>query len=204
MMMKALASDSACSNDQPHEGLQNAGAMTSKGLSIRQASLKDAAPLAAFGARTFRASFGADNRPEDMEQYVSTRFSTRQIEAELADPASTFLLAFEGQRLVGYAKLRDGREPACVEGEKPIELERIYVEQELKGRGYGSVLMESCLQLARGAGYGTIWLGVWEKNLHAIGFYEKWGFAAVGSQKFVLGGDVQDDLVMARSLKPAA
>ena len=45
-----------------------------------------------------------------------------------------------------------------------------------------------------------IWLGVWEKNLHAISFYEKHGFIVVGSQEFFIGAEVHNDIVMLGSV----
>jgi ribosomal protein S18 acetylase RimI-like enzyme len=45
-----------------------------------------------------------------------------------------------------------------------------------------------------------MWLGVWEKNEHAIKFYEKWGFTIVGPRVFVLGSDVQNDFIMQRAI----
>jgi hypothetical protein len=39
---------------------------------------------------------------------------------------------------------------------------------------------------------------VWERNSRAIAFYEKWKFRVVGEQAFLLGTDVQKDLLMAR------
>ena len=68
-----------------------------------------------------------------------------------------------------------------------MELVRLYADQEVIGKGYGWVLMEACLEEAHGAGYRTTWLGVWEGNDRAIGFYTKWGFLRVGSREFVLG-----------------
>jgi len=61
--------------------------MISQKLSIRRATLDDASLIADIGARTFEASFRADNRLEDMEQYLSLSFSKAHIEAQLADPA---------------------------------------------------------------------------------------------------------------------
>ena len=54
---------------------------------------------------------------------------------------------------------------------------------------------------ALGAGYETIWLGVWERNERAIRFYEKWGFREAGTHDFILGNDVQNDLIMEYSVK---
>ncbi|MBW2409092.1 MAG: GNAT family N-acetyltransferase, partial [Deltaproteobacteria bacterium] len=156
-------------------------------LTIRRASHRDADLIAELGMRTFKASFRADNRPEDMEQYLSLNFSKAHIEAQLADPESIFFLACENGREIGYVMLRTGETPDSVPGTKPVELVRIYIEEIIIGKGYGSAIMQSCLEAAKRVGHRTIWLGVWEKNLRAIRFYEKWGFKKVGTQKFVLG-----------------
>ena len=37
-----------------------------------------------------------------------------------------------------------------------------------------------------------------DRNARAIAFYSKWGFEVVGDAEFVLGDDVQQDLLMAR------
>ena len=87
-----------------------------------------------------------------------------------------------------------------VGGAKPIELVRLYASREWIGRGVGAALMRACLEEARGAGYETIWLGVWERNARAQTFYEKWGFRAVGEHVFQLGSDPQRDILMERLL----
>jgi ribosomal protein S18 acetylase RimI-like enzyme len=172
--------------------------MISQKLSIRRATPEDASLIADMGARTFEASFGADNRLEDMEQYLSLSFSKTHIEAQLSDPSSIFLLAYEDCKAVGYVMLRVSKKPISVTGIKPVELVRLYIEEEIIGKGYGSALMNSCLEEAENNVHRTIWLGVWEKNLRAIRFYEKWRFTKVGTKEFVLGSDLQHDHIMAR------
>jgi ribosomal protein S18 acetylase RimI-like enzyme len=178
--------------------------MISQKLSIRRATPNDASLIADIGAITFEASFGADNRLEDMKQYLSLSFSKAHIEAQLADPSSIFLLAYEDCKVVGYVMLRVSKKPISVIGTKPVELVRLYIEEEIIGKGYGSALMNFCLKEAKKNGHRTIWLGVWEKNLRAIRFYEKWGFAKVGIKKFVLGSDLQNDHIMARPVEMVA
>ncbi len=117
---------------------------------------------------------------------------------ELADPHSTFLLARMEGEAIGYAKLRAGEAPACVDGPRTIELERLYVDKNAMGRGMGAALMHACLDEARQAGYGAVWLGVWERNDRARTFYRKWGFRGVGAKTFTIGADVQNDVVMMR------
>lgn len=65
----------------------------------------------------------------------------------------------------------------------------------------GAALMETCLQIARQGGYATVWLSSWKINDRANAFYRKWQFREVGEKTFVVGGDVQEDFVMACSLK---
>ena len=178
--------------------------MISQKLSIRRATPGDASLIADIGAITFEASFGADNRLEDMEQYLSLSFSKVHIEAQLADPSSIFLLAYEDCKAVGYVMLRVSKKPISVIGTKPVELVRLYIEEEIIGKGYGSALMNSCLKEAKKNEHRTIWLGVWEKNLRAIRFYEKWGFTKVGTKEFVLGNDLQNDHIMARPVEMVA
>ena len=79
-------------------------------------------------------------------------------------------------------------------------LVRLYVLREWLGRGVGEALMRACLNEARSAGYETIWLGVWERNVRAQAFYRKWNFRDVGEQVFLLGSDEQRDIVMERAV----
>lgn len=169
-------------------------------LKIRHATEYDTALIAEIGARTFEETFGPDNKPEDMQNYLAKNFALDKIKSELADPDSTFLLAYENEEPIGYAKLKASEAPDSVNGLEPVELVRIYVDQKMIGKGYGSVLMKSCIKQAKHDGYKTMWLGVWEKNEHAIRFYEKWGFTIVGPRVFVLGSDVQNDFIMQRAI----
>ena len=41
-----------------------------------------------------------------------------------------------------------------------------------------------------------VWLGVWEHNKKAIGFYQKHGFVAFDQHIFKLGNDEQTDILM--------
>jgi len=175
--------------------------MISQKLSICQATLDDDSLIADMGARTFEAAFGADNRPEDIKQYLSLNFSKTHIKAQLSDPSSIFLLACEDSKAVGYVMLRVSKKPMAVTGIKPVELVRLYIEEDIIGKGYGSALMNSCLEEAKKKGHQTIWLGVWQKNLRAIRFYENWGFRKVGTKEFILGSDLQHDYIMARPVE---
>ena len=169
-------------------------------LTIRRANREDGGLLAELGARTFAETFATDNSPEDMAAYIAASFNLRQQMAELADPASTFLIAEVGGAAAGYAKLHAGEPLEGVEGANPVELVRLYASREWLGRGVGQALMCACVDEARQAGHRTIWLGVWERNGRAQAFYRKWNFRAVGEHVFQLGSDPQTDILMERAV----
>ena len=167
---------------------------------VRLATADDVNLLTELGARTFEETFAADNTPEDMAAYLAASFNVAQQSAELADPDSTFLIAEVGGVGAGYAKLNKGRPAQGIVGTKPIELVRLYVDRKWFGRGVGEALMRRCLDEAGRAGFKTIWLGVWERNLRAQAFYRKWEFQAVGKHVFQLGEDAQTDILMEREI----
>ena len=175
------------------------GASATTGVfDLRRATPADAAGLATFAAAAFADSFGAQNRTEDMAAYLAEAFSEPLQRAELTDPRCTVFLAERDGEIVGYAMLRDGVAPPCVADASAIEIARLYAGQRWIGAGIGALLMQRCLVEAASRGRRTIWLGVWERNVRAIGFYQRWHFTIVGSQIFQLGSDRQNDRVMAR------
>lgn len=169
-------------------------------MTIRRGNRNDAGLLAELGARTFTETFATENSPEDMAVYLAASFNPAQQFAELADPASTFLIAEAGGAAAGYAQLHAGEPVAGVEGANAVELVRLYALREWLGRGVGQILMRACLDEARKAGHRTIWLGVWERNARAQAFYHKWNFRTVGEHVFQLGSDPQRDILMERAV----
>ena len=101
---------------------------------------------------------------------------------------------------MGYIKTNQAGAQTVLPNEGGIEIERIYVDPQLKTRGIGKALLENTVMLARKAGMLYIWLGVWENNHQAIRFYEKNGFLTYSQHIFKLGYDLQTDLLMKRLL----
>jgi len=165
-------------------------------LTFRKATIEDTSKIVQLGADTFKAAFSAYHRPEDMASYLSANFTYESIRSQIEDVFSYFLLGYEGINVIGYAMLKDGAPPECVTGPNPIEIVRFYVTPEVIGLGYGSELMQHCLDEALKMGHKTVWLATWQKNERANHFYEKWGFTIVGKAIYVIGDDVDDDFIM--------
>jgi ribosomal protein S18 acetylase RimI-like enzyme len=170
-------------------------------ITIRPARVTDATALSHLGAATFRETFDGTTSPENMRIYLSEAYSPEKQASEIVDPDNTVIVAEtdEGE-LVGFAYVGIGEIIEGVSGPGVVELKRIYVANAWHGKGVAHSLMSAALDAGRARGAHTIWLGVWEHNARALGFYYKYGFKRVGEHPFVLGDDAQTDWVLALSL----
>jgi ribosomal protein S18 acetylase RimI-like enzyme len=172
-------------------------------VTIRAARPDEAPLLAELSTRTFRETYASNSDPAEIEAHVAREFTVEKQAALLASADSTVLLALRDDAPVGYAIVAFEPPPACVTGDRPIAIERIYLARDVLGIGAGSVLMEACLAEARRRGADTIWLQVWEENARAKAFYARWGFQPVGTAPFLFGPTTYEDLVLARGVAPA-
>lgn len=164
-------------------------------ISIRPATMGDLSILVKIGRETFAESFAKDNTQENLEAYMNIAFSEDQIKREIEGENEQFFLAFDGDMPVGYAKMRLSDE---VELGNSIELQRIYVDKNFQGRKIGVGLLQRCIDYARDKDFEWVWLGVWENNHKAKGFYIDWEFEKFGEHIFQVGDDPQTDWLMKR------
>ena len=169
-------------------------------ISIRRSKPSDTWLLAELGAQAFRDAFAADIPENDLTAYLADFFTLERLTARIADRLTLFLIAESDGEAIGYACLNPAEPPRCVNGPDPVQLERLYLLKPWHGRGVGSSLMRACLSEARRRGYRTMWLSSWEINSRANSFYRKWKFEPIGSQDFLVGNDVQHDVIFMRRI----
>jgi len=169
-------------------------------IRIEEATKNNAALIADLSRKTFYDSFAADNTREDMEKFLNEQFTREKLIEEVGAKGNIFLLAYDGDEAVGYARMRESPNPVLLKDSPAIEIARIYAEQKVIGKGVGSALMQQCIEVAKQKNARVIWLGVWEKNYKAIAFYTKWGFEQFGEHVFMLGNDPQTDWLMKKAL----
>lgn len=165
-------------------------------MQIRQAEKTDLTDLQALASSSFIATYAAHNPPHVIEPYVKAAFSKEQVLAELDDSQNSFWVAVKNKQIMGYLKLREGHLPTCIKGKNSLEVERIYADPNRKRQGIGSALMATAKAQARAKGFDSIWLGVWQKNLDSVAFYEAQGFEVAGEKIFMMDDDPQVDHVM--------
>ncbi len=169
-------------------------------VSIRRATVTDAAALAAFGAKTFADTFGAFHSASDLALHLAETFGVPQQTAELTDPAMVTLFVEIDGALAGFTQVYAGAVPEWVTGPAPMEIKRFYIDTPWHGQGVAQRLITAAYAAARERRAETIWLGVWEQNPRAIAFYRRQGFTPVGAYTFMVGTDATTDLLFARTL----
>ncbi len=163
---------------------------------ITQVSKNELSALQHISKKTFVDTFEAQNDKEDMEQYVQEAFCYESLEKELCNPNSEFYFLRVDGEIAGYSKLNFKDAQSEKQGDDHLEIERIYLEEIWQGKGLGKVLMHHAIEKAKQMELNYVWLGVWEKNEKAIAFYKKIGFVIFDDHYFMLGKDVQRDLLM--------
>jgi len=165
-------------------------------LVISKATKADVAVLCKMGAEIFHETYAVYNTEENMQQYIKETYSEQAILKELNEKGTSQLIATLGNKPVGYVKISTRNISEELAGKRYFEIERLYVYGKYQGQKIGYELINACAEMALKEGYNTIWLGVWEHNAKAIGFYEKVGFVKFGQHVFKLGEDLQNDFLM--------
>lgn len=166
----------------------------------RSATISDTESLALICRETFYDTYHLQNTEADMALYIQQYLSNNCIRSELENIKNTFIIMLDDTIIIGYAKLSESIVPKALQPLIGLQISRIYITKKYTGKGIGKQLMQMSIQLAKEKNKHIIWLGVWEKNQHAINFYQQFGFEKFGEEIFVLGKDEQTDWLMEKQL----
>jgi ribosomal protein S18 acetylase RimI-like enzyme len=175
-------------------------------FTLRRGASDDAEQVSRLIGTTWAKFFAYSVTPEDLEDYLNGPVSVGQIRRDLDHPEMRFLVATTpsdrgmAENIIGVAQLVLHTTEPCLTLPKPVELRRLYLDAEYHGGGAGAALMRGAEALAKGEGWESMWLGVWEHNLRGKKFYGKMGFGVVGEHKFLVGESVRRDWVMEKGL----
>lgn len=104
---------------------------------------------------------------DTINTHLERAFNKNQLKRELSNVSTSFYFIYFNDELAGYIKINVDDAQSDSLGDQALEIERIFV-----------------------------WLGVWEKNLSAIQFYENTGFSRFSTHDFQFGNDVHTDFIM--------
>jgi ribosomal protein S18 acetylase RimI-like enzyme len=146
---------------------------------LRNASVTDAAAVAALHIASWRAAYWAE-LPSAFLESQSLAERTAVWRARLADARAHLLLLEEGELLVGFAAFGASRDtdadPSLV-----WELYNLHILPHRRGSGLGAQLFEAASERGRAAGRRTLTLWVVEGNVPARRFYQRHGMQPDGA-----------------------
>ncbi|WP_395645403.1 GNAT family N-acetyltransferase [Terricaulis sp.] len=159
----------------------------------RDATPEDAAAIAEFAGRTFCDTFAHLYPPEDLDAFLAAKYGADIQRAEMAEPLTRYFIAIEGDRIAGYVMM--GALDIRVDEPGALELHRLYVDKDMKGKGVAQALTDEVIAWARAHNAPALYLSVWENNHRAQAFYKRYGFAHVGEHKFMVGRVADRDFI---------
>lgn len=170
---------------------------------IRRVTIADVAALSQIARQTFFDTFTGTCTPADMESFLDAYYNEDQMRKELKDEETYCFFAEIDGVPAAYLYFKEDYTNFPTEKKwKALELKRIYVLKEYHGKGIAQKLMDYILKAAAEKKYEMIWLGVWEHNLRAQKFYEKYGFINSGyTHDFPIGNTPQTDIWLWKILK---
>ena len=169
-------------------------------VSIRRATLTDAATITDMGNRLIPAAHDGALPAVDMNLYLRQSFNLCQVRAELRQPTTRFFLAETEQGTAGMVKINQAMSPVAGLGRQPVELSRLYLNPGWIGKGVGSILMQYALSQAAKAKHDICWLMVWTGNRRALAFYQRWNFRIAQTLNHPVGQSTLPAHVMIRRI----
>jgi GNAT superfamily N-acetyltransferase len=170
---------------------------------VREATARDADALGEVAAATFPLACPPETSSSAIAEFIETQLSPTRFEEYLGAEDRMILLAEDADTAVGYAMLvfaepADADVAAAVTTRPTVELSKFYVLPHHHGGGIAAPLMAATLAAVRRGSGDSVWLGVNQQNARARRFYEKSGFAVVGTKTFLVGPELHHDYVLER------
>lgn len=168
---------------------------------IIQVANSDQLPELVHMARTsFLQAYSSNNELENVHAYLEEAFTLEQLTKEMKGEGSTFFVAMENEKIIGYIKVNQTPSQTDIHDPESLEVSRLYVLQDYLGAGIGLMLVNKAIEFAKELQKKYVWLGVWEENARAIRFYQKHGFEKFGEHPFPFGNIIQRDWLMKKSI----
>ena len=115
-------------------------------------------------------------------------WSEKSIASELTNPLSLWLVAMEGDTLVGYVGSQ-----TCMD---ETDIMNIAVSPAHRRKGVGKGLMEALVEALKEKGSRCLTLEVRASNEGAIALYQNMGFAQIGLRKNYYRNPREDALIL--------
>jgi GNAT superfamily N-acetyltransferase len=165
---------------------------------ISPLSEADIGPVCALAREIWVQHYPGIITVRQIEYMLEQRYSPNVIQSQLRSGEAWWdKLEVRGE-LCGFANYEPGS------AARSMKLDKLYVHQLVRGKGYGAALIAHVAQAARREGMDDLYLQVNKYNYASVALYLRIGFVVVGTVKADIGnGFFMDDFVMSKAIAAA-
>lgn len=164
-------------------------------LKINVASETDLSEIKRIAYETWPLTFGEILSPQQIEYMLEWMYSLPSLTEQIQEKGHVFILIKEEGESLGYVSYE-----LNYKGIAKTKIHKIYLLPASQGKGVGAALIRRVAEIATKNQNTALILNVNRFN-KAIGFYEKMGFAIVGSEDIDIGdGFLMQDYIMEKPL----
>ena len=167
-------------------------------LSIRRATVNDAAAVSRIATRTFTETFGHLYPAEDLQAFLDGNYAVERQAVILGHADYAVWLLEQDGVAVGHAAAGPCGLPHPQATAADGELKRLYVLACAQNGGWGGRLFAAAIDWLERDGPRTLWIGVWSENLGAQRFYARHGFEKAGEYEFPVGRVRDHEFILRR------
>ena len=160
---------------------------------IRISPVRDAdiVPVCALAREIWLQHYPGIITVKQIEYMLAQRYSPEAIRKQLQAGEAWWDKLEAGGELCGFASYERGAEA------RSMKLDKLYVHQLARGKGYGAALIDHVARAARQQGMDNLYLQVNKYNHGSVAAYLRVGFAVAKTVKVDIGnGFFMDDYVM--------
>lgn len=114
--------------------------------------------------------------PDGGAWYIDHVHAREVFEKDLAREDLRYYHVYFREALVGIYRLKQNAEMPDFPGEPALVLDRLYLDDAVRGKGIGTALMNHTKKETLRLGKTLLWLERMDSNEATIGFYRKCGF----------------------------
>ncbi len=156
----------------------------------------DIAPVCALAREIWVQHYPGIITVKQIEYMLAQRYSPDAIRTQLKAGEAWWEKLEVGGDLCGFASYERGAQA------RAMKLDKIYVHQLVRGKGYGAALVNHVANAARRQGMDTLILQVNKYNYGSVAAYLRLGFAVARTVKVDIGnGFFMDDYVMEKDVR---
>jgi ribosomal protein S18 acetylase RimI-like enzyme len=172
---------------------------------IKKCDINDVDQLRNLAIKTYYETFSESNSDALLQQYFEASLNKKTLSTQLQEKKSTFYFIYaetDNKKITpaGFLKLNVDTAQTDIKDPEALEVEKIYLLKDFLSQGLGKQLIQFAIEQARQQDKKYLWLGVWENNFPAIAFYKRMGFEQFSTHGFDMGGEIQTDLLLKKTL----